>query len=163
MRVVQALGEELPQELQGGRVHPVQVLDDEQDRPAGGAGVQPLQHGPERLFPLPDRRQRQRREAVRGRQRQQRRPQRHGLRPGQVVLLQAVEQPVEPVLRRLLAAEAEGPLVEVDGRVQPRVLEVRRAAPLDDGRVHLPFDHLPQDVLLQRVAPGATCPGPARR
>ena len=35
--VVQALGEELPQELQGGRVHPVQVLDDEQDRPPRGA------------------------------------------------------------------------------------------------------------------------------
>ena len=56
MRVVQALGEELPQELQGGRVHPVQVLDDEQDRPPGGARVQPLQQGPERLFPLPGRR-----------------------------------------------------------------------------------------------------------
>ena len=33
----------------------------------------------------------------------------------------------------------------------PRVLVVRRATPLDDGRVHLPFDHLPQDVLLQGV------------
>ena len=36
-RVVQALGEELAQELQGRRVHPVQVLDDEQDRLPGGA------------------------------------------------------------------------------------------------------------------------------
>ena len=35
--VVLALGEELPQELQGGRVRPVQVLDNEQDRPPGGA------------------------------------------------------------------------------------------------------------------------------
>ena len=63
----------------------------------------------------------------------------------------ATEQAVEPVLRRLLGAEAEGALVEVDGRVQPRVLVVRRAPPLDDRRVHLPFDHLTQDVLFQRV------------
>jgi hypothetical protein len=53
--VVQALGEELPQELQGGGVHPVQVLDDEQDRPPLRTPVQPLQHGSERLFPLPGR------------------------------------------------------------------------------------------------------------
>ena len=148
---MQALGEELPQELQGRRVHPVQVLDDEQDRPPRGARVQPVQHGSKRLFPLADRRQRKRRKAVRRRQRQQRRPQRDGLRPGQVVLLQSVKHPVEPVLRRLLSIEGQSPLVEVDGRVQPRVLEVRRAAPLDDGRVHFPFDHLPQDVFLHRM------------
>ena len=62
-----------------------------------------------------------------------------------------LNQPVEPGRRRLLTAEGEGPLVEVDGRVQPAVLVMRRATPLDDGRVHFPFDHLPQDVLLQRV------------
>ena len=150
-RVVQELGEELPKELQRGRIHPVQILDDEQDRLAGSAGVQPVQHAPERFFPLADRRQRKRREPVRGRQRQQRRPQRHGFRPGQVVLLQAMEQAVEPVLRRLLAAEAERTLVEVDGRVQPRVLEMRRAAPFNDRRVHFAFHHLSQDMLLQRV------------
>lgn len=54
-------------------------------------------------------------------------------------------------LSRFLEAEVKGALVKVNGRVQPRVLEVRRAPPLDDRRVHLPFDHLPQDMLLQRV------------
>ena len=34
---MQALGEKHPQKLEGGRVHPVQVFDDEQDRPAGCA------------------------------------------------------------------------------------------------------------------------------
>ena len=148
---MQALGEELPQELQRGGVHPVQILDDEQDRLPRGARVQPLQHGPKGLFTLPDRRQRQRRVAIRGRERQQRRPQRDGLGPGQIVLFQAVQHPVEPGLRRFLAVEGEGPFVEVDGRIESRVLEMRRAAPLDDGCVHFPFDHLSQDVLLHRV------------
>ena len=38
---MQPLGEELPQKLQGGRVDPVQILDDEQDRPPLGVGAQP--------------------------------------------------------------------------------------------------------------------------
>ncbi len=62
-----------------------------------------------------------------------------------------MEQPIEAGPRRLFGAEGEAPLVEVDGRVQPCVLEVRRAAPLDDGRIHLSFDHLAQDMLLHRV------------
>ena len=114
--------------------------------------VQPLQQGPERLLPLPGRRQRERREAVRGRQRQQRRPQRHGLRPGQVVLLQVAEQAVEPGLRRL-----------VGGR-KPRARSKKSMAGYSPvfwkcgeqrhsmtGESDLPFDHLPQDMLLQRV------------
>ena len=149
--VLQALGEELRQELEGGRVHPVQVLDDEQHRLPRRANVQPLEHGPKGLFTLPGRRQRQRRVAIRGREREQRRPQRHGFGPGQAVLVQPVQHPVEPGLRRFLAAEGEGPFVEVDGRVESRVLEVWRAAPLDHGCVYLTFDHLSQDVLLQRV------------
>jgi hypothetical protein len=66
-------------------------------------------------------------------------------------LLQAVEKPVEPGLGRLVGVEAERPLVEFDSRIQRRFLVVRRAAPLDDRRVHLSFDRLHQDVLLQRV------------
>ena len=66
-------------------------------------------------------------------------------------MLQAVEQPVEPGLGWLVGSEAEGPLKEFDGRVQRRVLVLRRAAPLDDRRVRLSFDHPPQDVLLQRM------------
>src|ERR1700677_2766067 len=87
----------------------------------------------------------------RDRQGEKRCPERYHLRPGQVILLQAAEQAVEPGLRRVVLVEGESPLVEVDGRVQPRVLETRRAAPLDDGRVHLAFGQLPEDVLLQRV------------
>ena len=149
--VVLPLREELPQEFQRGGVRPVQVLDDEQDRLPGGARVQPLQHGAKCFFTLPDRRQRQRRVAVWCRERQQRRPQRQGLGPGQIVLFQPVQQPVEPGLWWLLAIEGEGTLVEVDGRVEPGVLKMRRAAPLDDGCVHFPFNHLSQDVLLHRV------------
>jgi hypothetical protein len=64
---------------------------------------------------------------------------------------QTTEEAIELRLSRFLEAEVKGSLVKVNGRVQPRVLEVGRAPPLDDRRVHLPFDHLPQDMLLQRV------------
>ena len=148
---MQALREELSQELQRGGVHPVQILDDEQDRRLRGARVQPVQHRPKGFFTLPDRRQRQRRVAIRDRERQQRRPQRDGLGPGQIVLLQAVQHQVEPGLRCDLAVEAEGSFVEVDGRIESRVLEMGRAAPLDDGGVHVTFHHLSQHVLLHRV------------
>ena len=52
--IVEALGEELAQKLQSGRIDPVQVLNDKQDRPSLGAHVQPLQHRLERFLPLPD-------------------------------------------------------------------------------------------------------------
>ena len=93
--VVQPLVEELPEELQSRCVHPVQVFDDEQDRPAGSARVQPLQHGPERFFPLANRRQHWLGKVVRDRQGEQRGPQRHRLGPGQAILLQSLDQPVE--------------------------------------------------------------------
>ena len=44
------------------------------------------------------------------------------------------DQPVEPVGRRLVAAEAEKPLEEVADRVEAAVLVVRRTTPFDDGR-----------------------------
>ena len=52
-RVVQALGEELAQELQRGRVHPVKVFYDEQDRSTGGARVQGLREGLRHSILLP--------------------------------------------------------------------------------------------------------------
>ena len=149
--VVQTLREELSQELQRGGIHPVQILDDEQHRRLRGARMQPVQHGPKGFFTLPDRRQRQRRVAIRDRERQQRRPQRDGLGPGQIVLLQAVQHQVEPGLRCDLAVEAEGSFVEVDRRIESRVLKMGRAAPLDDGGVHVTFHHLSQHVMLHRV------------
>ncbi len=68
-RIVQALGEEVPQELERGRVSPVQVFDDEEHRRPGGPDAQPLEQGPERFFPLAGWRQRRRWKAVRGRKR----------------------------------------------------------------------------------------------
>ena len=64
--VVQPLGDELLQEFQRRGIHPVQVLDNEQNRPLHGAHPQPLDHRPEGLFALPGWGQRKRREAVRG-------------------------------------------------------------------------------------------------
>ena len=113
--------------------------------------LQPVQHRPERLFPLPRRRERQRGKSSEVGSDSSDAHSGTVSRPRQSVLLEAVEQPLEPGLWRLLAIERERALVEIDGRVQPRVLEVRRAAPLDDGRVHLSFHHLSQDVLLHRV------------
>src|SRR5262249_21769136 len=72
-------------------------------------------------------------------------------RRGHTVLPTAVQQPVKPPLRRLVVPEADPPLAKANDRVQPRVLVVRRAPPLDNRRVHLPLDQLTQDVLLQRV------------
>src|SRR4051812_44578555 len=62
-----------------------------------------------------------------------------------------MEQSLEPVAGRFLAAEGERVFVEVDGRVQPGVLEVRRTSPLDDRCVHCAFGYLAEDVLLERV------------
>src|SRR5262249_40104185 len=48
-------------------------------------------------------------------------------------------------------AEARSPPRPRKGRVQPGVLVVRRAAPFDNRCVPLSLDHLPQDLLLQRI------------
>ena len=71
--------------------------------------------------------------------------------PGQIGPLQPAQQPLEPGPGRLLAVEGEGALAELDGRIQSRVLEMRRAAPLDNRRLGVPFTHLAEDVLLHHV------------
>ena len=127
--------------------------------------MQPLEQRPKRLIPFPGRRQAEGRKAVVRGKGQERREQRHDVRLGQVVLSQVVDQPVEPVGRRLVAAEAEKPLEEVDDRVEAAVLVVRRTTPFDDGRALCGLDAgrrrvggglarvtgLLQDMLLDRV------------
>src|SRR5579883_65849 len=148
--VVRDLSYELAQKLQSGRVHPVKILDDEKDRHTCGADLQPLQYEPERLFPLPRRGESERREPIWGRKGEQRRPQGHDVGPVQPVFRHAAEQTVEPVPSGFLGTKAQRAIEEVDNRVQPRVLVVRRAPPFDDRRVCRVLGLLPQDVLFER-------------
>ncbi len=129
----------------------MQILDNEQNGPPRGTILQPFDQCSESLFSLPRGSQRKRRKPIRCRQREQRGPQRHDLRPGHVVLFQAFEQPVEASRRRVLSPEIECPLEIVDRWVQPGVLKIGRAAPLDHRRIGRPLARPFLDVFLQRV------------
>ena len=133
--LVESLGEELLEKFERRRVRPVKVLDHEKDGAPAGIGSQPFDERPERLFPLPDRRQAEGREAVVRGQRQQGREERHEIGPGQAVGPQVPHQSLEPGGRRLVQPQAQKPREEVGRGIENRVLEPARAAPFDDRRV----------------------------
>ena len=156
--VVQSLGDKLPQELQGRGIHPVQVLDDEQNRPLRRAACS--QSSKARKVSSRLARPGTAKAAGTGRW--------SGATAGKPtsgtvsgrarrILIEGSHEPVEAGLGCVLGSEFvsgskfEGALEEVDGRIQPRVLEMGRAAPFDDRRVGLAFDELTEDMVFQCV------------
>ena len=88
---VQSFGQELREKLLGRGVDPMQILDDEQNRPPSRRRAQPILQGPKHFFPLPHGRQAQRREAFVGGQRQQRRKQAGRFRDGRDRTVEGIE------------------------------------------------------------------------
>ena len=115
------------EQLQRGRVGPVQVLEDAQHRlPAGEAGHL-LDQDVDRRLPLPLRRRGERRVAPLRRDGQERRDQRGGLaRPVRPSRQQGLEL-VQLGGRRVVPPEAGGPLQVLDRRVERGVDVVGRA------------------------------------
>ncbi len=66
-------------------------------------------------------------------------------------MLETLHESLEPGLARVVAVEFERALEVVDGRVESRVLKMRRAAPLDDGRVFFGIRDAAGDVLLEVI------------
>ncbi len=149
--VVQSLLDELRQEFERRSVDPVQILDDEQNWLSLSPSVQPVEQHAKRFFPLPNRRERKLREPLGRRQRQQRGPERHGFGPGQLIVLQMIEQAVEAILGRFVAVEVERTLERINRRVKSRVVKMGRAAPLDHRVVGRGVATLAANVTFERV------------
>ena len=130
-------------ELPRGRVGPVQVFDDEQQRLLRGQRQQERHDGLERLLLLALRCEVQWRVVIGNGQGQERGPERHHLGSGQVVAGESRCELREPFAWRIVAVELERALEQIDQRIESAVLMVRRAATF-------PSDaSLGRDVILQ--------------
>ena len=116
-----------------------------------GTCLQELDQGGEDFFPLSRGRKCEGRVSVGRRQRKERGPKRHRFLPSQIISAQTLDEPLEPCFARVVAVEFERPFEVVDGRVESRVLKMRRAAPLDDGRVFFGLRAAAGDVLLEVI------------
>jgi len=123
---------ELVQEFERRGVAPLQVLDDEQDRPVRRVCAQPVTDGGQHGFSLARRREHERLVACTEWQGQQRGEQRYRFLVRHPEPFEVFDQPIEPGLRGLDVQGVGQPLEKVDDRVEAAVLALRRAAPFDD-------------------------------
>ena len=130
--VVQALIEQLAEQLQRRRIDPVQVLDDEQQRRLSAVTADQMQQRGECLLHHLHRTESQRRIPTLGRDRQQRREQRHRFRVRDDVLIEMFHQPIELAGGGRFGIESQHAAERFRCRIKSRVREERRRSPFDD-------------------------------